>query len=84
MSDEDNQEFVLNVIDADLDSMKKFVMFIANLGDTLTIKTLDLIVKGLQLLEINPFVLEHHMNGTIFALEGKLLLAERVMSSFAS
>jgi hypothetical protein len=47
VSDEDNQEFVLNVIDADLDSMKKFAMFVANLGDTLTIKTLDLMVKGL-------------------------------------
>jgi hypothetical protein len=57
VSDEDNQEFVLNVIDADLDSMKKFVMFVANLGDTLTIKTLNLIVKGLQLLDINPFIL---------------------------
>ena len=56
-SDEDNQDFILKVIDADLDSMKKFVMFVANLGDTLTIKTLNLIVKGLQLLDINPFIL---------------------------
>ena len=55
-SDEDNQEFISKVIDADLDSMKKFVMFIANSGDTLTIKTLDLIVKGLQLLDVNPFM----------------------------
>ena len=55
-SDEDNQDFILKVIDADLDSMKKFVMFVANLGDTMTIKTLDLMVKGLQLLDVNPFM----------------------------
>jgi len=56
VSDEDNKEFVLNVIDADFDSMKKFVIFVANLGDTLTIKTLDLMVKGLQLLDVNPLM----------------------------
>ena len=55
-SDEDNQDFILKVIDADLDSMKKFVMFVANLGDAMTIKTLDLMVKGLQLLDVNPFM----------------------------
>ena len=55
-SDEDNQDFLSKVIEADLDSMKKFVMFVANLGDTLTIKTLDLMVKGLQLLDVNPIM----------------------------
>ena len=56
-SDEDNQEFIQQVIDADLDSVKKFVMFVANIGDTLTIKTLNLMVKGLQILDVNPFIL---------------------------
>ena len=56
-ADEDNQEFILNVIDADFSNFKKFIMFVANCGDTLTIKSLDLIVKGLQMLDVNPFIL---------------------------
>jgi hypothetical protein len=55
-------------------------MFVANLGDTLTIKTLELMVKGLQLLDVNPLIFEHHMHGAIFALESKLILAERIMA----
>ena len=55
-SNEDNQDFILKVIDADLDSMKKFVIFIANSGDTITVKTLELMIKGLQLLDVNPFM----------------------------
>jgi len=60
--------------------MKKFVMFVANLGDFLTIKTLELMVKGLQILDVNPLIFEHHMHGAIFALESKLILAEKVMA----
>jgi len=55
-------------------------MFVANLGDAMTIKILNLMVKGLQLLDVNPFLFEHKMHGVIFALEGKLILAERIMS----
>jgi hypothetical protein len=56
-TDEENQEFIVNVIDADFSNFNKFVMFVANLGDTMTIKTLNLIVKGLQILDVNPFIL---------------------------
>ena len=76
-SDEDNQDFLSKVIEADLDSMEKFVMFVANLGDTLTIKTLDLMVKGLQLLDVNPIM--YHMHNAIFAFESKLIFVERMM-----
>ena len=55
-ADEDNQEFLVNVIDADFSSFKKFIMYVANLGDTMTIKTLNLIVKGLKILDVNPFI----------------------------
>ena len=64
------------MIDADLTSLKAFVMYVDNLGDIFTIKMLNIIIKGLQILDVNPIIFQNQMHGAIYAIENKLIFVK--------
>ena len=51
-------------------------MYVANLGDILTIKMLNIIIKGLQILDVNPIIFQNQMHGAIYAIENKLIFVK--------